>query len=487
VEPIYVQLEKFQRGLITRREFLKRAVALGFATPALIAALEGCGQAQQTASSAQPGAKLSAPKPSADEVKNTPLIMRGWAYEVATVEDNAKKFNTQYDENLDYKTISGDYDMTIGTMLQNKEQLDLFYGHDIAFARYYGMGQLVDYGSWWDIDKAKSEMYPYFARAFTSKDGKLFALPYFQGIRGSMVVNTALLKKAGMDTYQLTTWPDLYDLCRKLKKDGVAKTPLLPHWFAGDWAITWAFLWECLNRGIKLFDADNDFKPLFDENHEAVKVLEDWYLAMKDGIVPDNIFTLQEGDFPDAFAKGEMVFSAQQSYDCRRLNDPSRSRIAGMVDFATPPKGKSWGKIEMCGYFIGNKQRDDKLLSRVYRLNSFYGYRDKDGKLFVAKRWAMEQALGSGYKEILQDKEVLDALLGWMPGKERQFKDMQTYFDQAEWDRFYHCPWHSEFLSAFRVMADPVILGKKTPKDGIKELREASDKLYEKFKGKIKL
>ena len=481
MEPIYVQLDKLQRGLITRREFLKRAAILGLTTPAVLAALEGCGQ--QAATTRAPGTKLTAPDPNADESKSQPIIFRGWAYETATVEDNVKKFNAEYKENVDYKTLTGDYGVIIDTMLANKEPLDLYYAHEDTIPRHAPAGRLLDFEGWWDVEKAKADMYPSIKNAL-SWEGKLYALPYYTAIRACIMVNKALLKKTGMETVQLKSWPEFYDLCRQMKKEGVAQTPLLHHWFAPSWAAAWQFLWECQNRGIALFDFEQEAKPLFDANHESVKVLEDWAQVFKDGLVPESVFNLQEGDYIDAFAKGEYLFSPQQTYDGKRFNDPARSNIAGMVDFATPPPGKPWGKLEIGNYTLPNRQRDDKFLARVYRLHSWFGYRDKAGKLFVAKRWALEQALGSGYKEILEDKEVLDSYAKWMPGKDRQFKDMQTYYDQVVWDRFYHVGWQSEFLNAAKAQLDPAILGKKSPKDAITDLRAEVDKVWERFRKK---
>jgi multiple sugar transport system substrate-binding protein len=389
-----------------------------------------------------------------------------------------------FGENVDYQTVSGDYGTIIDTMHLNKAPLDMYYGFPDEITKQAAANNLLDYEGWWDVDKAKSEMYPAFVDAW-SRGGKLYGLPYYTTIRGAIMVNLALLKKSGMSTVQLTTWPDLYDLARKLKKDGVAQYPFLPHWFAPSWAGSWQFLLECDNRGIKLFDYEQAYKPLFDEKSEAVKVLEDWMNLYKDGIVPDSVFNLQEGDYTDAFAKGEYVLSSMTLYDGKRLNDPSKSNIAGMVDWAQPPKGKPWGKAELGGYLLPNRQRDDKQLGRVFRHNAYFGYKDKNGDLAVAKRWAVEKALNSGYKAILDDKDVLASYKTWLPGGDRQFADMQTYFNQVVFDRFYHCPWNGAFLDAAKAQYDPAILGKKAPKDAIKDLRTACDALFERYKDTV--
>jgi hypothetical protein len=60
---------------------------------------------------------------------------------------------------------------------------------------------------------------------------------------------------------------------------------------------------------------------------------------------------------------------------------------------------------------------------------------------------------------------------------------MKTYFDQAVWDPFYHCPWQTEFLNLGRGEIEPAILGRQSPKDAVSNLRSGADELYERFKG----
>ncbi|MGH2557598.1 MAG: extracellular solute-binding protein, partial [Thermomicrobiales bacterium] len=235
MEPAYVLLEKLNRGLITRREYLKRLAALGLATPMVLAALEGKAAAQE--------AKIAPEYPSQDEINSTPIVFRGWAYEPATVESNVQNFEAMYTENVDYQTVTGDYGLIIDTMQFNNEPLDLFYSNESGIPRYFAQDKLLDYEMWWDIDRARSEMYQAFLDAWTWTDGKLYGLPYYTAVRGTIMINKTLATKAGIETLQLTNWDDFYALCLQLKQDGVAEYPLLHHWFGTSWATTWQFLW----------------------------------------------------------------------------------------------------------------------------------------------------------------------------------------------------------------------------------------------------
>lgn len=480
MEPVYVQLEKYKRGLITRREYFKRLAALGAATPAILAWLEGGGvYAQETAT-------IAPEFPPQDQIDGTPIVFRGWAYEPTVVEDNVRIFEEQFTENVDYQTVSGDYDLIIDTMQINNEPLDMFYGHEIGIGRYILQGQLLDYSSWWDFERATAEMLPAFTEAWTWRgDGKLYGLPYFSSIRGTIMVNTALTEKAGIDGVQLTTWDDFYALCRQMKTDGVVEYPLLNHWFATPWATAWQFLWENANRGIDLWDFEDAYKPLFGGDHESTKTLETWAGLFADGIHPESSFNMSEGGYVDGFATGDFMFSPQQTYDGKRLNDPANSQIAGLVDFATPPEGAPWGKIEQGGYLLPKRDRDDQQLARVYRHNSFFGYRDINDELFVAKRWAIDHALNSSYSAILEDPDVLAAYAEWMPGGERQFNDMGQYFRNAVWNPFHQCPWFLEWQIPAKEELESAILGRKSPQDAMNSLAEASNELWERYRDLI--
>jgi multiple sugar transport system substrate-binding protein len=86
-----------------------------------------------------------------------------------------------------------------------------------------------------------------------------------------------------------------------------------------------------------------------------------------------------------------------------------------------PVDGQPWGLIDEGIYTVPKRDTDtEEKLARKYRLAGFFGYRDQveGGELYVAKRWAIEAALNSGYKEILQDPEVIEAYNEWLPNPE---------------------------------------------------------------------
>lgn len=478
---IYDELDKFQKGSITRREFLARAVALGAGTPAVLAALQGCAPAatapasalSPTAAAGAAGQKLQKPGDSID--KSSVPIFRGWAYSVDTVEDNTNKFNAAYGENVNYKTITGDYISIIENMHINNQPLDMAYSNPATMNRWRVPGWIHDMEGFWDIDKARAEMYDG-VRESLSIDGKLCGLPYFVSNRGCVHANNILLEKVGITPAEYPkTYEEMYDQARRIQKDGAADSPLLAHWFSsGIWfGVSWGYLFECLNRGAVLFDDKNDNEAVFDE--KSLSILNEWKKMYEEKLVPEGIFTMGETDFIDAFCTGKYAYSQQQTYDNKVFNDPAKSVIAGKCSLV-PAQGQSWGLIDEGVYVMPNRKQDDASLARQMRLTGFFGYRDHKEELFVAKRWAIENALNSGYKAVLEDPDVIAAYKVWSPDA-KHIDTMNGLLAVAPFPKVWQAFWWEEFNTALSRDVQAAVLGQKPVKEAHEGLKKIAQDL----------
>ena len=421
---VHEHFDDLLKGRIDRRTFFKRAAATGAVTPVIANYLATpAGAVNYSAPSANrfnltramaQSANLAPPAEGIDTSEQ--LVFRGWNYRPEVVQDNTNRFNEQYGENVDYQTITGDYIAIMENFHIANQPLDMAYANPATLARWQIPGWVHDYEAWWDVDDARGELYDGVRESLTIGD-KLYGLPYFVSIRGTMAANMAVLDKAGITAEDFpTTWDELYTQLRQLKADGVTEgAPFLPHWFAsGVWfGISWGYLFECLNRGAVLFDDAN--APVFDE--KSLAILQEWRTLLEEGIVPETVFTMGEADWIDAFATGKYAYSPQQIYDLKVFNDPAKSQVAGQVA-PVPVVEQPWGIIDEGIYTVPKRANDsEEKLARKYRLAGFFGYRDQveGGELYVAKRWAIEAALNSGYKAILQDPEVIEAYNSWLP------------------------------------------------------------------------
>jgi hypothetical protein len=147
---------------------------------------------------------------------------------------------------------------------------------------------------------------------------------------------------------------------------------------------------------------------------------------------------MQETDFIDGFAKVATRIARSKIYDSKVFNDPTRSKLAkggsnpnAKGSMYIPVDKQPWGLIDSGIYLSIKRQgQEDKTLARAYRRQEFFGYKDKDGNFAVSKRWAIEQALNSGYPATLEDADVQAAYKKWMPNYNAMFPTMKTLAQQ---------------------------------------------------------
>ena len=484
-KPMHQHYDDLIKGRINRRDFLKRSAAAGAATPLIMNYLNTPAAAAAprrhfslTQSMAQ-GGPLAPPDESVDTGES--LVFRGWNFRPEVVQENTETFNAKYDETADYQTITGDYIAIMENFHIANQPLDMAYANPATLARWAVPDWLVDYESWWNVDDARGEMYDGVRDSLTVND-RLFGLPYFVSIRGTMMANNAILEKAGITPDQYpTTWDELYDQARQMKRDGVTDgPPLLPHWFAaGVWfGVSWGYLFECLNRGAVLFGENNE--PVFDD--QTLDILENWRMLAEEEVIPDGVFTMGEADYIDAFAKGTYAYSPQQVYDLKTFNDPNVSQVAGQVA-PVPVVDQPWGLIDEGIYVVANRNQSEEQLRRDYRLGGFFGYRDEieGGDLYVAKRWAIEAALNSGYTSVIEDPEVIAAYNEWLPEPE-MLETINGIVNAGQFPRVWQTFWWEEWNAQAMTDLPKAILGQEPVADihaGLKSLAEELAARYE--------
>jgi multiple sugar transport system substrate-binding protein len=91
------------------------------------------------------------------------------------------------------------------------------------------------------------------------------------------------------------------------------------------------------------------------------------------------------------------------------VNDPERSTIAGKVRNALIPGSErvTYGWTE--GYVMSAAADED----RAWDLLRFMGYKDKEDNFHVSKQWALEAGLGSPYKDVMNDPEIVANFGEW--------------------------------------------------------------------------
>ncbi len=334
-----------------------------------------------------------------------PVYFRGWQYKTDVVQSNVSRYNTSEGGHVDYATVTGDYPSIMEQNLMSGGQLDVLYGNPSQATRYFDGGWIMPVDELPNYEDIKAEFLPNLWDAWTYK-GKLLGLSYFATTRGTIHVNLKAYQGAGMSDKDFPkSWDELYDQVYALHGKGVA-TPFLPHWFGEWYGISWAFVFEVLNRGGKIAE-DETHKPTLttDKTGPAYKTLAAWKKLWNSKLVPAEVLTYNEAAYIGGYGSGRYVFSPQQLYDLEAFNAKGKSQIAGF-DSLLPVQGQSWGLIDSALYMMTKRERPAPVTDDVKKFASWYGFKDDTGKIAIGERWMKESMLFSAYKSIMDGPET---------------------------------------------------------------------------------
>src|SRR5690606_35289424 len=237
------------------------------------------------------------------------------------------------------------------------------------------------------------------------------------------------------------------------------------------------FIAECLSRGDPLWD--EQFNAVFDENSGVADTLNAWNGIWKDGLVPPDV--MGSGDVRELFATGDPPYTVTQSYELKELNDPKYSALAGNV-MMVPYAGQAWGFLDYGLYSIAARPEDDKVtLERRKRWVTFMGYKDKNGTYHVAKQWVIRANLGTGYPEVYDDPDVIEAYKSWMPEYPRLREIMAENEEHVQIANGWHALWYPEWAVTAVAVIPKVITGDISVSEGVKTLRAEWDTLQKRY------
>ncbi len=348
------------------------------------------------------GAAMPGLAPRAFAKPAAPLHFVGWQYHPEIAAQNVATFEKLYDENVDYQLVSGEYQALLETMLVAGKKFDMLYSEEATLARWVAANWARDVEDMPDVAAIKASMVPVAVRNLSLLNGKLGGLPYYSGYN-AFIYNEAHLGQAKLDPP--TTWEELLDQARKLKRDKIAEYPYVSHW-EHTWAgLSWSLFAVWYSEGCPVFD--EKFNPVFDAKFK--QVLELHRTLYKEGLVQPDIFTLPQEGVP-SFATGERSFMIVHDYDQKVLNNPKLSQSAGKVKNALMPGATrstfSWASLYLMGGQPVNAER-------AWNLMRFFGGKAKDGQYHVIKRWALQFGLGTPYTEVMTDPEIVASFKQW--------------------------------------------------------------------------
>ena len=410
--------------------------------------------------------------PTSDET----VYFRGWPYKPEIVDDNVNRYNKAVNGNVDYQTVThGDYPTLMEKSLIAGDDLDIIYANPATAVRFLEAGWIVPADDVPNIGQIRQDMYDNAKYAFTYKD-KLLGLSYFLSVRGTMMVNKELQAKLGLS--DPATWDELYDQIMAQNKAG-NNNVYMPHWFNEFYGISWQFIFENLNRGSSLIDPRTS-KPILTVDGPAGETLRDWKMVYNAGAVPEEVLSFVEANVVEAFSSGRYVYSPHNFYNIATFNDPAQSQIAGKVGFLQSD-AQNWGLLDSALYLRTARERSPELEEDTKRFQSWYGYRDHNGDVFVGQRWASNSILFSAYKSVMESEEsvaAFNAVLNYDGDYER----MLNLYSAAPYPPVWKMVWAEEFNSYLRIRLGEFLINDESVEDFIAELNEEIDNLNQKYR-----
>lgn len=372
-----------------------------------------------------------------------PVYFRGWQFRTDVVQSNVDAYNERMNGNVDYATVTGDYPSLMETTLIANGDLDVLYANPSSAVRYMGGGWVMPAAELPNGQEIADSMYDNIREAW-SVNGQLLGLSYFVSVRGTLLANLQRLDEAGFGDNPLpTTWDQLYETIYALHEAGV-ETPFLPHWFAEWFGISWGFLFEVMNRGGQVADAETH-QPMMTVDGPAGATLEAWKRLWNSGLVPEEVLSYNEAAYIDAFRSGRYVFSPQQIYDIKTFNDPAQSAdVAGHISLL-PGTEQSWGLIDSAMYLMTSRDRPDALTDDVMRFTSWYGYKDENGDFAVANRWLEENMLFSAYRPVMESDAAREAIQSSVARPEDYDTVLEVYAKTPYPKGVWNVVWSEEF------------------------------------------
>ena len=381
-----------------------------------------------------------------------------WDYRPDIVRDNLDKFEKANPgikvEGPETGPCCADYRKRMNTNFVGGYPMDAMYMRDEDVAEWAEAKWILPLDKMPGAAALDKDEYG-FVHEQTHYKGTRYGTIYYIGLQ-EMLYNREHLRQIGAKEPP-TTYDQLREFSQQLKRQKVVDFPI--------WGAPSEGLLEVayLASGKRMFNAKNEqtfgSDPLF-------KQLVEWHARAYQG---DQIFGARDG-VQDPFDNGLSSFTWTSFYDLKRLNGKASGAVAGkagggaagqLMNAVNPSfvPGKTGGSGICRQYAVA---RATSHAQEAWKLISFLGGRDPDGKYTVAKRWWLEQGLWFGYKPLEQDPEVRRSADGWgdiaAAGKVIQAAAPRPGIT---------APWSDGWRTDFSAVIKDVMQGNLSAKDGV--------------------
>ena len=414
------------------------------------------------------------------------LVFDHWGWGTEIIQDNAKIFNADYDENLETNVFPWPYFPQIETKLVTGAHVDMIYVNNLGWlAKWYNAGWILPLDNMPGVKEAQAQIYPGFKNSLTY-DGHLLGLSYFADAN-SWYRNDKLLEQIGADDFSShpVTPDEMESQARELKSKGICEYPILAAWWPEHVGIGLSTLSQMIGDGEDF--VDKDFEPVLDTNTGGAYTLDTWRRWWKDELVAPESLTYTEGEFNSLAMSGRHAFMGPVFPPIYNSiwNTPAFSDDAGYFNVNkvnTSLTGNTLAYVSCVS--LTNIPRSARDEQRAYDLIKFFGWKDDAGNYPVGSRWINDFALYSIFKDVNDaNREFLlnkntDGIY-WMrpPGKDENYAIQQLdnindlYNNKARDSPLFTQVWFPEWFEQLQTQTVNVIQDVSTIEDWATNLR----------------
>ncbi|HET7678205.1 MAG TPA: extracellular solute-binding protein [Candidatus Limnocylindrales bacterium] len=403
--------EEALAGRLSRREVLRRALALGMSYPAIAALLAACAGPAGSPGASPGGSPGGSPgtTPGGGPSGATALDFVVWSYSVETILDNIKQWEAT-NKDITVKLTDYPWNAYHETMVQrfsSNTSTDVLYNGGDWLPEFAKAGWVVPIEDQLDFAKYRDQIVGY-ALSDMTYEGKVYGLPYYADIV-SFIWNPTVAKKHGVDRAP-GTWEELGEMATTMQGKGLAK-PIIWEFAQTLPTSLETFTAMVMGRGGELFD--EQFQPIFeDPSSPGYQQLTFMAESVKKGYA---VISPHETEVAKAMNTGQHAFTVLYNYNLAALNNKGTSPLAGQFELAMMP-GSTHETLGFCKFYNMTKMAVDRgpdVAKATARFIEAFGGAP-DGQYTVAKRWAVEKGLGFGQLPLFDDADVQKSFATWV-------------------------------------------------------------------------
>ncbi len=397
-----------------------------------------------------------------------PVNFSGWVFKPDTVKDYVDFYNKKFNGQVKYEPIPWpQYHPTMETRAFAGEVVDVMYCAHNFRERWYENGLIQALDDLPGAAELKQKMIPANLESLKNKDGtKLLGLPYFTSLF-ILIYNEPMLQQAGFSG-PAQSWEELMEQCRKLKKDNISDTPYLPNWNSSPSGTMPQFMTDCFSEGAQVFDEKNNV--IVDQEPGAVKAMERWQQAYKEGLVNPEVLTKTSSTETHRLMwTGRYAYHTTHSYYLKTIaGEPENSKLAPKKAKMAMYPGTGHTYMWTDSYVL---HANTEVLEDAWQFMRFLGG-NLNGDWYVQRQWCLISGLDNPYPEMYDDPKVIESYNRWV-----DLKLLRKQYEKGKVIAAYKEPWYSEYdVKAVPIVHD-IIRGNLTAGQGLKELAKLQKSL----------